>query len=278
LPEGVIGGRRVAWRAGGSGEPALLLHCALAHSGAFGPLMARLGDRLAMRALDLPGHGGTDRDPARDIQDQAVEDALAMLAETGPAHLIGHSFGGTVALRLAAEAPGLVRGLTLIEPVMFAFLADAGDPAYEAEIALQASFHAAAGTGDWRTAADLFLARWGNAGGLASLPEAQAGYILARMPTIVASEPSILRREGRRLHLDDLRGLIMPVLLIEGAESPAVVGAILDAIATVLQQARRVSVPGAGHMLPVTHPDAVSDAIRDLLGGDEVEKAVDLGL
>jgi pimeloyl-ACP methyl ester carboxylesterase len=56
------------------------------------------------------------------------------------------------------------------------------------------------------------------------------------------------------------------------------VGAILDAIATVLQQARRVSVPGAGHMLPVTHPEAVSDAIRDLLGGDEVEKAVDIRL
>jgi pimeloyl-ACP methyl ester carboxylesterase len=231
-----------------------------------------------MRALDLPGHGGTDWDPARDIQDQAVEDALAMLAETGTAHLVGHSFGGTVALRLAAEAPGLARSLTLIEPVMFAFLADAGDPAYEAEIALQAGFHAAAGAGDWRTAADLFLARWGNAGGLASLPEAQAGYILARMPTIVASEPSILRREGRRLHLDDLRGLIMPVLLIEGAESPAVVGAILDAIATVLPQARRVSVPGAGHMLPVTHPDAVSGVLRDLLGGDQSEEPVDLRL
>jgi pimeloyl-ACP methyl ester carboxylesterase len=278
VPDRVIGGRRVAWREAGRGEPALLLHCALAHSGAFGPLMARLGDRLAMRALDLPGHGGTDWDPARDIQDQAVGDALAMLAETGPAHVVGHSFGGTVALRLAGEVPGRVRSLTLIEPVMFAFLADAGDPAYEAEIAVQAGFHAAAGAGDWRTAADLFLARWGNAGGLASLPAAQAGYILDRMPTIVASEAAILRSEGRKLHLEDLQGLTMPVLLIEGAESPAVVGAILDAIAGVLPQACRVTVPGAGHMLPVTHPDAVSGALRDLLGGDQAQEPVDLRL
>ncbi len=278
MPERVIGGRRVAWRVGGDGEQALLLHCALAHSGAFGPMMARLGDRLAMRALDLPGHGGTDWDPARDIHDQAMEDALAMLAETGPAHVVGHSFGGTVALRLAAEVPELVRSLTLIEPVMFAFLADAGDPAYEAEIAAQAGFHDAVRTGNWRAAADRFLARWGTAGGLDALPEGQAGYILARMPVIVASEPALLRREGRRLHLEDLRGVAMPVLLVEGAESPAVVGAILDAIETVLPQARRVSVPGAGHMLPVTHPDAVSGAIRDLLDGDEVEEPVDLRL
>jgi pimeloyl-ACP methyl ester carboxylesterase len=106
MPERLVGGRRIAWREGGSGEPALLLHCGLAHSGAWGPLMARLGDRLAMRALDLPGHGGTDWDPSRDIQDQAVEDARAMLADTGPAHLVGHSFGGTVALRVGVEAPG----------------------------------------------------------------------------------------------------------------------------------------------------------------------------
>jgi lipase len=278
MPERAIGGRRVAWREAGGGEPALLLHCGLAHSGAFGPLMARLGDRLAMRALDLPGHGGTDWDPDRDIQDQALEDARAMLAETGPAHVIGHSFGGTVALRLGVEAPGLVRSLTLIEPVMFAFLADAGHPGYEAEIAAEGPFHDAVRAGDWRAAADAFLARWGTAGGLAALPGPQADYILARMPTIVASEPAILRRDGRKLHLGDLRGLNMPVLLIEGAESPAVVGAILDAIVAVLPQARRVTVPGAGHMLPVTHPDAVSGALRDLLGGDQAQEPLDIGL
>ena len=278
MPERLVGGRRIAWREGGSGEPTLLLHCGLAHSGAWGPLMARLGDRLAMRALDLPGHGGTDWDPSRDIQDQAVEDARAMLADTGPAHLVGHSFGGTVALRVAVETPGTVRSLTLIEPVMFAFLADAGHAGYEAEVAAEGPFHDAVLAGDWRAAADSFLSRWGTAGGLAALPPAQADYILARMPTIVASEPSILRRDGRKLRLGDLRGLGMPVLLLEGARSPAVVAAILDVIASVLPQARRLTVPGAGHMLPVTHPDAVSGALRDLLGGDQPQKAVDLRL
>ncbi len=55
------------------------------------------------------------------------------------------------------------------------------------------------------------------------------------------------------------------MLLIAGAESPPVIAAILDAIASCLPQARRVTVPGAGHMVPISHPEAVSGALREFL-------------
>lgn len=253
-------------RGAGTGPPALLLHGMLAHSGVFAPLMDRLADRLAMRALDLPGHGGTDRDAARDIQAEAAEDALASLATTGPAHLIGHSFGATVALRAAVARPDLVRGLVLIEPVAFAFLADAGHPGYAAELRASADFDACARAGDWPGAARHFLARWGAPGGYDALPQRQAQAVLARLPLVVAGEAAIRDTPAPRLRLADLAPLAMPVLLIGAAVSPPVAGQILDVIAAALPRSHRVTIAGAGHMLPVTHPGPVAAAIRAFLG------------
>jgi lipase len=270
VPDAVVDARRVAWREAGAGEPALLLHCALAHSGAFAGVMDRLADRLAMRALDQPGHGLTERDPGRGEQAQAADNARALLVETGPAHLVGHSFGGTVALRLAIEDPDLVRSLTLIEPVLFGLMADAGLRAYAEEVAAQQPFHRAAAAGDWNAAGRAFLGRWG-AEPLDRLPARQAEYIRARLPLIVASEPELFDHPARRVRLSDLPAVACPVLLVEGADSPPAVAAILDVIAGAIPRARRVVVPGAGHMLPITHPEAVSGALRDFLGGDRRE-------
>ena len=65
---------------------------------------------------DRPGHG---RSPAPGRPDDAEADGIwvAGLLEDG-AHLVGHSFGGAVALAAAARRPGAVRSLTVIEPAM----------------------------------------------------------------------------------------------------------------------------------------------------------------
>ncbi|MCK4861458.1 MAG: alpha/beta hydrolase, partial [Rhodobacteraceae bacterium] len=60
----IIAGRKTGVRYAGEGDPAVLLHCSLGHSGAWNGVMAGLSDRLAMVALDLPGHGATEFDPA----------------------------------------------------------------------------------------------------------------------------------------------------------------------------------------------------------------------
>lgn len=256
MPTAVVDGRTIAWREAGRGAPALLLHCSLAHAGAFAPLMARL-DGLAMRALDLPGHGGTGWDPAVGVQDQAVANARALL--DAPTHLIGHSFGATVALRLALEAPERVASLTLIEPVQYSLLPpDSG--ALGAERAAMAEVAAAGAAGDWRGAAASFLGRWGGAGGLGAMTAAQATYAVERMPIVLAA------------HDDLFGGLtaaalppVAPMLLVEGAESPPVVAAVAAAILAAAPAARQVVVEGAGHMVPITHPEPVSRALGRFL-------------
>ena len=102
----------------GDGRAVLCLHCSLARGRAWAGVAKHLrGWRVI--APDLPGHGaGADADTARDFHDQATEAVTCSLPEE-PAPIIGHSFGATVALRLAIERPGQVSALVLYEPVLF---------------------------------------------------------------------------------------------------------------------------------------------------------------
>ena len=88
-----LDGRPLSWREAGRGAPALLFHCSLAHSGALAGLMAGLGDRLAMRAPDLPGHGrsahmppGTDYTFGFDTAVSIATESIDRLRTTTEAH------------------------------------------------------------------------------------------------------------------------------------------------------------------------------------------------
>ncbi|HLJ08120.1 MAG TPA: alpha/beta hydrolase, partial [Acidimicrobiia bacterium] len=75
---------------------------------------------------DLRGHGRSEQTPAGYTLDDSVEDLLAVVDALGvgaPVHLVGHSYGASVALRAGLRHPERLAGLTLIEP----HCADTGD-------------------------------------------------------------------------------------------------------------------------------------------------------
>ena len=193
----------------GTGAPALLLHCSLAHSGAWTEVARRLSGALDMTAMDLPGHGRSPPwDPSLPFHDQATAMARSVLPEG--AHLIGHSFGATVALRLALEgAP--VAGLMLIEPVLFAAAREAGDPAYDVHLRAFGPIEAAFREGDRERAARLFSDAWGSGQPWDALPEALRAYQTERIELIFAGTPAL---EG------DSAGMLAPGR-IEALRSPS---------------------------------------------------------
>lgn len=264
MPQQAIAGHDTAWRVFGTGpQPALALHCSLAHSGEWAGLAPLLLPQLTLTAPDLPGHGrSAPWDGTVDLHALATAVATGLAAQTGPQDVIGHSFGATVALRLALERPDLVRRLILIEPVLFC--AARGTPAFAAYERQHLPFAAALQAGNIEGAAGLFQLIWGS-GPLEALPEPQRRYILDRTPLIAAQNPALIEDAGGLLRPFRLEALVRPVLLLEGAASPPVIGAILDALSHRLPDNRRVSVPGAGHMLPLTHPAEVAGAITGFL-------------
>src|SRR6185436_5572150 len=126
MPALDIGGTRVEFLEQGRGEPVLLLHSSASSSGQWRSLIDSLRDRYRVFAPDFYGCGGTGnwRGGCFTLADDA-EIARALLnREGGRAHLVGHSYGGTVALHLARRYSHAVRSLTLIEPVAFQLLRD----------------------------------------------------------------------------------------------------------------------------------------------------------
>ncbi len=120
----------------GDGEPVLLLHGAFV-ADSFRPLFSEpaLAGRYRLIAPRRRGYGGsTGGGAATSIREQAA-DSRALLSHLGVerAHVVGHSFGGLIALQLALDAPGLVHSLALAEPALA--VGESG-PAYLEALAL----------------------------------------------------------------------------------------------------------------------------------------------
>src|SRR5437762_2859598 len=107
--------------------PVVLLHSSLASGGQWRALAAGLGERYEVFAPDLIGYGtaaGWSGEGPFDLRDEATA-IHALLDRIGrPLHLVGHSYGGAVALHVARERAHGLRSLTLIEPVAFHLLRD----------------------------------------------------------------------------------------------------------------------------------------------------------
>lgn len=264
MPEAVLAGTRICWREQGTGaRDMLLLHCSLAHSGAWKGVMDRLDGFFHMRAMDLPGHGRSGAAEARrSWQRQSAEAAIALLERSGgAADLVGHSFGATVALRVAVERPDLVQSLVLIEPVFFSAARDAGRPELAAHMAKHERFFALLAEGDRHAAAREFSEMWDGPGAWDLVPPAQQDYIAARIDMIRRGGESLLGEGPDYIPLARVGEIAAPVLLIEGSETDPVIGAVQESLQSVLPGSARVVVPGAGHMVPITHPGPVADAI-----------------
>ncbi|THD84956.1 alpha/beta hydrolase [Aliigemmobacter aestuarii] len=256
-----------AWTCGGS-RPVLALHCSLSHSGAWSGLVGHLAG-VTVTARDLPGHGrAPEWDGKTDLHTLATRCALTLAEGIGggaPVDLLGHSFGATVALRIALERPELVRSLTLIEPVLFAAARAAGWPGWAVFEQEGQEMRCLLASGDREGATRVFLADWGAAVPFDDLPAALRKYMTDRIHLIPAQDDTLLRDAAGLLGFMRPEGLGLPVLLVEGADSPPVMAAILDELARRLPDTRRLVVPGAGHMVPITHPEPVARAIMALL-------------
>jgi pimeloyl-ACP methyl ester carboxylesterase len=247
---------------GQAGQAALLLHPALASSDMWRSLAENLTDLLAMVAVDFPGHGrSADWDCMGDYHGACSEIAAAQLSK--PMHIIGHSFGATVALRIALEHPEMVHSLTLIEPVLFA--AAKGTKAYfQHEVEFQ-PFITAMQAGDRQRATQVFTKLWGTGAAWDNFPAATKAYLSARIDLIPASSPAINDDNAGLLNTGRLESLNCPVLLLKGEKSPVIINAIHSALAARLPNVQRVQVDGAGHMLPMTHVKIVSGIIRNFI-------------
>jgi lipase len=244
------------------GRPALLAHCFLGHAGPWERLLAQMQTPLQALAFDLPGHGKSPM-PARvgDFHAEVTAQVPGLLAQLppGPALGMGHSFGGAVLLRQALLAPGSLDALVLIEPVFFA--AARGTPEYADWLAQDAPIQAHLAAGEPAEAARLFLAQNGDGTPWDAIPARQRAAITRLIAMMPGTMPGLGQDSGNLQAPGLMEGFDRPVLLLAGSESPPIFRAICHGLAARLPRAEVQVVPGAGHMLPITHTAPVASRI-----------------
>lgn len=255
----------IARRSFGDGpRPVLAIHCTMGRAGAWRGLAAVMGDAVTFHAFDLPGHGRSgDWDGQGDLHDCATAMARAVLDDLGPGavDVIGHSFGGTVALRLAAEAPDRIRSAALFEPVFFA-PAIADSPDYAARhMRSDTDYEAAYAAGDPERATQVFNDYWG--GGLPwdELPDETRQYMTKRIGFVHHSTPALIHDRAGLMAPGGLDAVQVPVLMMRGETSPWA-AEVNGAIARRLRNVREVALPAVGHLAPITHPKALDLHLR----------------
>lgn len=268
------GTARIAYRLSGEGIPVVLLHCTGASSAAWEQLVTDLGPGHRTLAVDLHGFGDSDPWPGERPLALADEAAAVMAAAEvfgGAFHLVGHSYGGAVALKLALGAPERIRSLTLIEPVSFHLLRDRGEDDRRhlmevGRVALEVS--RSAGNGDYHRGLAAFVDYWNGGGAWSALPEAKQRQLIRQVGPIALNFWAVLTE---RTTLGDLKTLPCPSLVLSGERSTPAARRVAELVAAHLPDVRFDRIEGAGHMLPFTHPRSVDTAVSALVAQVEAD-------
>jgi pimeloyl-ACP methyl ester carboxylesterase len=240
----------------------LLVHGSAVAGKSWNALAAPLRDQVVVLAPDRLGQTPGERwpaDRATSFDAEAGHLAAALAAAPGPVHLFGHSYGGAVAMQMALRWPERVARLTLYEPTRFALLLRGGHAIGEAGreiLAVGHGTHERAAAGQEAAAARVFVDYWSGAGTWAAMDVGRQQRLAVQMPKVGAE---FLAAFADPLPLEAWRALEMPVLLLGGETSPAPVRAINALLASVLPRCASVTLPGNGHMGPMTHADEVRE-------------------
>ena len=241
---------------GGSGSPVVILHGLAGRASEWSEVASVLSRRHHVVALDLRGHGGSDK-PADLARQSFVGDAVGVLEmlQLGPVCLLGQSFGGDIALMVAATRPDLMSALVVIEaapnldaetraviaawfrswPIRFESMEQARSFFVEAELQ--------------------HLDLW-----LSGLRRIDGGYEPDFRPHDMAS---ILERANEAFwHL--LPDIEAPTLLITG-ETGLVSHTDAERMAQAIPQARHEPMQGAGHNVHLDDPAACCALVEGFL-------------
>jgi pimeloyl-ACP methyl ester carboxylesterase len=253
--------------AGSAGPTVMLVHSSVSGARQWTRLIDDLKDRFRVRAVNLFGYGRTPAWPAgrtQTLDDQARLVEAALPPDAGEICLVGHSLGGTVAMKAAARLRGRVGKLVLLETNPFNLLAQHGRTEAFAEAkALRDCVKQYGDRGEWAIAAERFADYWGGAGTWHGMkPERRAAFAQALRANYF--EWDAVMNDGTTA---EQWAALLPkdTLLISDSRSALPIREITAILRRACPGWVYHDVPGAGHMAPLTRPDLINPLVRGFL-------------
>lgn len=233
------------------------LHSSGASGGQWRAYAQALPADVTLHTPDLLGYGGDAAWPAGAplaLDDEALRLVPLLRGAAQPVHLVGHSYGGAVALQLALRWPQFVRSLTLYEPVRFGLLRRSAAAQWREIRCVAAEVGRRVRAGVLASAAERFVDYWDAPGSFAALPATARQRVAQRVGKV--------RAEFEALFADptstaDFAALHVPLRLLVGTRSPAPAQRAAEVLASACPGAALVRLPGAGHLAPMQEPARV---------------------
>jgi len=230
----------------------VLLHASASSARQWDALVERLQPRFRPIAIELSG------------PDDATTVART-IERLGGAHVVGHSYGGAVAMMVASSRrSAYVRSLALFEPVLFrALLADTGSNREVQDVLTVAEFiRLSLARDEPHAAAQRFMEYWSGADAWLYLSPSRQAAIAARMPEVLANFDALFDKSFDAPVLARSR---RPMLFLAGARTVASTRRLATLLGDAFPSATHEVLPEMGHMGPVTHPELVNERIEEFL-------------
>ena len=245
----------IAWREAGQGPPVLLIHGVGLNADAWEPQIVILSARRRVIAIDMPGHGNSDLLP----DGAGLGDFVAAIAGfidalgLSPIPVIGHSMGALIALGLALDYPDKVAAVVALNAVY------CRDPVARSAVEVRA----AQLTGGVFDAAGP-VARWYPDDPNGPLARRTADWLHAVDPKGYAAAYHVFATADH-VHEGRLGELACRALFMTGVSDPNSTPVMSERMAREATYGRSVALPGARHMMHLTHPMEVTNTIASFL-------------
>ncbi len=257
----------------GDGRPVLLLHGVPETSSVWRDVMPVLATGRRVLAPDLPGLGGSTYSGAYDVSSLVTQLAALIESEvSGPVDVVGHDWGGSLALALAGARPDLVgrlcvanapfREVPLLRAVHIPFFALPFAPELLFRLGGRRVVDLMLSVA-WKATTQLDAERRSEYEAAYSDPEkvsAMLGYYRA------AARPKVMAALRRSAPEGQPRVQAEKMLVLWGALDPVLPLGVGESVVRDLGPAcEMVTVPGAGHYVIEEAPDVVATVLRDFL-------------
>ncbi len=239
----------------GEGPTLVLIHGVGLRAEAWDRMMPGLAAHFSIYAVDMPGHGATPLGKVQVLEDYVDAVARFVVVLRGPVFVAGHSFGAILAMKLAARQGTDIAGIAALNAIY--------RRTPEAEKAVRARA-AAIVAGEGHDPAPT-VARWFGEAPQGALKTAardcnawlgavdQTGY--GRAYTAFAHQDGPSKAE--------LQAIKCPALFMTGAQDRNSTPQMSQMMAAGTPHGRAKSLKEAAHMMPMTHPEAVTAALID---------------
>lgn len=248
------------------GTPVLFVPGSFSTPVAWRAMQSALGGGYCFYGTSILGYGLSDE--TRTTTDCSIDHEVELIAALArqiarPVHLVGHSFGGTVALAAVLEEKIDALSLATFEANPISLL----EPAHPELFAeAQATGHAIRNA--WQTgdpdAPAWVIDYWGGPDAFAGLPDAVREYCRA---TTFANVLDWMTVPSLAIDAQRLSGVDRPVLLVRGSDANPAMVAITRLLEEALPRASTQIVADAGHFLISTHPNECAQRLADFYAG-----------